>query len=101
MTITWRVKLITRQITPFFQLLIEVYPLVYFISIFQDLQNSISWGPLYYVPHCIMFWSVKFAHLHAKDDAYKATNIDNFMLQKITNFHCATCFVPNLILIGP
>ena len=37
--------MITRQMTPFSCLLLELYPLVYFISEFQDLQNSILWRP--------------------------------------------------------
>ena len=41
MTITPRANMITRQMTPFFHLLFELYPLVFFISSFEDLQNSV------------------------------------------------------------
>ena len=40
-----RVNMITRQMTPFFHLLFELYLLVHFIFAFQDLQNSVPWGP--------------------------------------------------------
>ena len=53
MTITLGVNMITRKMTPFFHLLFEVYSLVYFIFVFQDLQNSVPWGhPLHYVLVC-------------------------------------------------
>ena len=41
MTITLEVNVITTQMTPFFHLLFELYPLVYLISAFQYLQHSI------------------------------------------------------------
>ena len=49
------VNMMTRQMTPFFYLLLELYLLNYFIFAFQDLQNSVPWG----APFCFMFWSVK------------------------------------------
>ena len=72
--------MITRQIPYFFHLLFELCPMVYFISAFQDLQNSVPWGPS---PLCIMFCSVKVTHLYAKDDTFNPANIDIFFLQKI------------------
>ena len=47
--------MITRKMTPFFHLLFEVYSLVYFIFVFQDLQIQFHGVTL-----CIMFWSVKY-----------------------------------------
>ena len=53
MTITPETNMITEQMAPFFYLLFEFYPLVYFIFAFQDLQNSVPWGgPLYYFVVC-------------------------------------------------
>ena len=37
--------MINRQMTPFFHLLLELYPLVYFIFAFKEIQNSVRWGP--------------------------------------------------------
>ena len=34
--------MITRQMTPSYYLLFELYPLVYFINEFQDHQNSVA-----------------------------------------------------------
>ena len=42
----YEVTMITRQNDPIFYLLFELYPLVYFIFAFQDLQNSVLWSPL-------------------------------------------------------
>ena len=41
LTITQEVNMVTKQMTTLFYLFFELYPLVYFISAFQDLQNSI------------------------------------------------------------
>ena len=44
MTITLGENMITRQINPFFSSTFELYPLVYLIFAFQDLQNLVPWG---------------------------------------------------------
>ena len=80
MTITWGVNMIIRQMTPFFPSTLWALSVGIFISAFQDLQNSVPQGPS---PLCIMFWSVKFTHLHAKDDTFEPVNIGIFFLQKI------------------
>ena len=71
MTMTLGVNMITRLMTHYFHLLFELYQLVYFISAFEDLQNSISWGP----PFAL--------HLLTKGDTFKPVNIDILFLHKI------------------
>ena len=52
-TITLGVNMINRQVTHFSHLPFELCPLVYFISVFQDFQNSVLWGsPLHEVLVC-------------------------------------------------
>ena len=45
MVITLGIDMITTQMTPFFNLLLDLYVLVYFIFVFPDSQNSTPWGP--------------------------------------------------------
>ena len=70
--------MITRQMTPFSHLLVELYLLVYFSSIFQDLKNSVPWGPPF--PLCFVPWNT---HLCAKDDTFKPADTDMYFLQTI------------------
>ena len=43
----YEIIMITRQNDPiFFHLLFDLYPLLYFIFAFQDLQNLVLWSPL-------------------------------------------------------
>ena len=43
-TITLGVNMVDKQVIPFSCLLFELYPLVYFIFVFQDVKNSVMWG---------------------------------------------------------
>ena len=67
--------MITRQMTPFLSalLIFELYPLVYFIFKFRYIHNLVSWISL----------GLKNTHLHAKDDTFKALNIDTLFAHKI------------------
>ena len=42
----YEITKVARQMTLLFHLLFELYPMVYFIFAFQNLQNSILWSPL-------------------------------------------------------
>ena len=55
---------------------------------FQELQNSIPWGPPLHLVCKI--------HLHAKENTFKLFNIDIHFQQKFTNVWYTACFVPNL-----
>ena len=62
---------------PFFSSAFELYPLVYFIFAFQELQNSIPCPPFtscYGLPN---------THLHDKDDNFKSIKKDIHFLCKI------------------
>ena len=72
MTLTPGVNIITRKLTPFFHLLLKLYPLVYFVFAFHELQNSFPW--------CLSFafYSVlQNTHLIVKDDNLKPVNTLN------------------------
>ena len=75
-------------------LLCEFYVLVYFIFAFQDLHNSVPWGPpLHYVlVHKILIYVSKITL------ASLLTTIFVFHI-KIANFSYITCIAPNLIPI--
>ena len=79
MTITLEVNIITRQMTSFFSFTFGALFLIYFTSAFQDLQNSIPWGP---PPLDYVLWVYKI-HTYAKDDTFKPANIDILFLWKI------------------
>ena len=67
-----------------------------FIFAFQDLQNSVPWGPLlHYVLICKM-------HIYKSKMALSSllTKILFFSIEFV-NFWDMTCFLPNLIPIWP
>ena len=86
-------NMITRKMTPFFHLLFEFYSLVYFIFIFQDLQNSVPWGPcppLHYVLVCKI-------HIYMpKTTLSSLLTWLCFFYIKFTNFWYIKSSVPNL-----
>ena len=71
----------------------ELYPLLYFISEFENLQNSIPWGFLITVGS-----GLKNKHLRPEDGAFKPANITPFFLG---GGRLITCFVPNFIQMWP
>ena len=68
MTITQELNTITGQMTPFFHLLFELYPLVYLRRSKFSSMESLSPFPL-----CS---GLQNTYLHAKDDIFKSVNID-------------------------
>ena len=68
--------MINRQMTHFFHMFFEFYPLVCFTFGFQELQNSI--------PSFALCSGLQNTHLHAKDDTFKLVNIDIFFLQQMS-----------------
>ena len=70
----------TRQMTPYSYLMFGLYPLVYFISAFQDLQSSVLWGRSFGL--CS---GLQNTHLDAKDVTLKPVNIYFFHI-KFPNF---------------
>ena len=79
MTITLKVNMITRQITPFFSstlsaLLIDMFHLF----TFQDLLKSVPWGLPFAL--CSGLYNTS---LQAKDKISKLVNIDTLFLHKI------------------
>ena len=92
MTITLGVNFITRQMTSFFSSTHELYALVYFLSAFQNLQNSIPWGPpLHYFPVCKI-------HIYiSKMTRSSLWTLMYFSYVKFVNFCYITCFVPILL----
>ena len=84
--------MITRQMTPFFHLLFELYPLVFLISAFNELQNSIPWRLL-----LALCSGLRNKHLRAIYDTFKLFII--FFYIEFANFWYVTYFVPHLIPI--
>ena len=73
---------------------LDVCLLVYFSFTFQDLPNSILWGPHYI--SIMMFLSVEYIYLHVKDDNFKSVNIDDIVFcVKLANVCYITCFALN------
>ena len=56
----------------------QLYLLVYSVFAFQDLQNTIPWGP-----YCVLCPGLKNIHSHTKVDTFKPVNADNLFLHKI------------------
>ena len=80
MTITWVLSMITWQMVALFPSTLWALSVGIFHFCISKPSKFIPWGPSCL---CIMFWSVKFTHLHAKDDSLKSVNIDIFFLHKI------------------
>ena len=78
MIITPQVNTITSKVTPFFSSTPRALSVgIYFIFAFQDLQNSVSWGP----PFALCSGLQK-THFHAKDNTFKPVNMDILFLHK-------------------
>ena len=74
MTIIPGENMITRQINPFFHLLFQFYSLVYFIFVFQDLQN--------FVASSLLGFQIRFYILHF--ECFRTKNLNNALhLNKI------------------
>ena len=78
--VTREVNMITRKMTPFFSIY-SLSPICLCISFlhFKTFKIQFHWVPS---PFCVMFWSVKFTHLHAKDNTFKPVNIYIFFSTK-------------------
>ena len=81
MTIAMGVNIITRQMNQFSQLLFKLCLLIYFISVFQVLQNSSPKDP--FSALCSGLYN---KDLHVKDDTFKPVNIDTLFLRTSANF---------------
>ena len=74
----------TRQITPFFHLLFELWLFVIFIFVFEKCQNSFSWPSPPFGP----FWSVKY--LNFGSESYEISILsrsiqETYTLRKVKN----------------
>ena len=79
MTVALGVSMTTRQMSRFSHLLFELYPLVYFIFVFQVFQNSVSWGfPFALCPDLLN------TYLHTEDDTFKP--VKPFSTEKLLTF---------------
>ena len=91
MTITRGVDMVTRKMTPFFQLLFKLHQLVYFIFALQDLQNSVS------LLHFVLLYKI---HIYMpKMTLSGLLTWISFLYVKFANFSYIICSVPNLIPI--
>ena len=92
MTITLWVNMVTRQMT---SLLFQLCLLVYFSFTFQNLQNSVPWGPL-----CIMFWFIKYIFTYQRWHHSSLLTQIFFFYIKFSNSCYKICLVSNLIPIS-
>ena len=92
MTITLKVNMITRQVTPFFSNTLWTLS----FGIFHFCNSWSSWGPpLYYILVCKMH-----IYMLIQDNTFKPVNIDTLFLQKSCQYLLyIACFVSNLMPI--
>ena len=74
--------MVTKQMTPFFSSTFRSIGTFSSVGIFHFCNLRPSKFSFMGSPSCIMFWSVKYTQLHAKDETSKPINMDIIFLHK-------------------